>query len=563
MSDNYVSADPVKEELFSDEKGKYSIVRKTRELPRKTYLIGTLSGKYWGELDAKKEEEFQHSKFYDFHIYEAEVTEAEISNKEFYFEPDSGFPRERLPQVLPIILKKDGREYAVNILEPKIGNVEFIYSLHQTEGNEVFGTIKARITGYLLDFITEEYNEKVYVQEQPSVVYKSVAATPVLTKTGTPTGNTEFENGYERIEYYYSDYKSRYWGAWNYTKPAKVSSAEGCLGGVAGIFGIIIGIAFLLLLLPRIAILIPFLLLPFIIGIIPQSAWTWIFRIIGGILLAGFIIAVVSLITTVPKTYVPKPLVQDRPEEQASQLNPIVDTVNHLKVNDTLITHFRSWKDYNGKVYEGKFWVKKSDLICATNYKNNLSISEKTERDYDNIIYSLKENDKDHLQGIYQLFDSIKTANHLTSEDFAEMTVAFVQDIPYAVVLPNGCDPNLYNDDFIRKYLSLKDAKCVGYERFGINTPVEFLASLQGDCDTRTLLIYTILSHYGYDVALLSSEYYNHSLIGINLPYDGIAYKFNDQRYVLWETTAPDIRPGVLPNEIANTDYWRISLKSK
>jgi hypothetical protein len=63
-------------------------------------------------------------------------------------------------------------------------------------------------------------------------------------------------------------------------------------------------------------------------------------------------------------------------------------------------------------------------------------------------------------------------------------------------------DPN-YADNFIRNYLSSNDAKCDGYERFGINTPVEFIATLQGDCDTRTLLLYTILAHYGYDVALM------------------------------------------------------------
>jgi len=62
---------------------------------------------------------------------------------------------------------------------------------------------------------------------------------------------------------------------------------------------------------------------------------------------------------------------------------------------------------------------------------------------------------------------------------------------------------------------------------------------------------------------MLSSEYYNHALIGINLPYDGIAYAYNTQRYVLWETTAPDIKPGILPNELSNLNYWRISLKSK
>lgn len=88
------------------------------------------------------------------------------------------------------------------------------------------------------------------------------------------------------------------------------------------------------------------------------------------------------------------------------------------------------------------------------------------------------------------------------------------------------------------------------------------MTNLYGDCDTRTLLLYTMLAHYGFDVALLSSEYYNHSIIGINLPLSGLAYTYGNQRYVLWETTAPNIKAGVLPNEISNLNHWRISLKS-
>ena len=54
-----------------------------------------------------------------------------------------------------------------------------------------------------------------------------------------------------------------------------------------------------------------------------------------------------------------------------------------------------------------------------------------------------------------------------------------------------------------------------------------------------------------------------HSLLGINLPYDGVTYNYNNQHYVLWETTAPNIKPGIISNQVANLNYWKISLKSK
>jgi hypothetical protein len=546
---------PVKPVTYWDDIGEYEIVNKTRELPRKTYILGTLYGKYWGEIDAQKEQEYLHSKFFDFHVYEAHIEGSEISRTPFAFVADSGFPRERLPQLFPTIVKKEGKEYCVNIHEPQLADVTFIRKLHQTEGNEVFGTIKARITGYLLDFVTEEYKDKVY----RNAAYNNP---PVPANVQMPTGKTDRQGEYTRIEYTDPVKKTPVWGDWKFTPPARTSTGEGCLGAGLGIFSVIVGIAFLILLLPRLAIILPFLLIPALFSLIPEKIWKWIFSIIGILLLVGFIIALGNNIRKSPAPQIPQPVVQDIPAERETQNAPVVDTVNNTPVNDTLISHFRSWKDYTGRTYEGKFWIRKSDLVKASAFKDNLYLPQDTESDYDGIIFRLKENDKNSLQGVYQLFDSLKTANKLTEQQFAEMVVSFVQDIPYSIILPGGCDPNLYNDDFVRKYLATTDARCAGYEHFGINTPVEFMADLQGDCDTRTLLIYTVLAHYNYDVALLSSEHYNHSLIGINLPYDGVAYRYGTQQYVMWETTT-FIKPGMLPGDITNTDHWRISLKTK
>ncbi|HSC54176.1 MAG TPA: hypothetical protein VLC98_11160 [Phnomibacter sp.] len=573
------------DEFFIDENGsKYKNVSRIREIPRKTYLYGMLHGKYWGELDVVKEEEYKHYKFYDFNIYEVEVKAKHANagcfcitpNKPicdgfhteqegpFDFKPDTTFPREKLPAAIPCIISIKGnrREYSIVLHEPQVKEVTFSKKLHQDEGTEVFGTIDAEITGYILDFTREAYVVKEYLDENSSIqLPKTVSSDTNPSETSVSTGNVEYKGGYKRTEYYYSDYKNKYWGKWIYTRPVKTTSTEGCLSSALGIIGGAIGFAFLLLLLPRLVIILPFLLIAVIFRVIPSWAWVWIFRIIGGFLLIAVLTSLIYALRNSAKTYIPKPIVQEKPEEREPQYNP--DTTDNTPLQDTLITHFRSWQDYAGNNYEGRFWVRKSALINAQAYKNNLSLIENNERNYDEIIFRLKENDKNNLQGVYHLFDSLRETNNLSASRFAETIVSFVQDIPYSVVLPNACDPSLYADDFIRDYLSSSDASCDGYEKFGINTPVEFMANLQGDCDTRTLLIYTLLSHYDYDVALLSSEYYNHSIIGVNLPYDGVAFKYNAQRYVLWETTAPNIKPGILPNEISNINYWRISLKSK
>ncbi len=552
--------EPELDKIYLDENGKkYKIVHKTRILPRKTYLYGRFKGKFWAELNELKDQEYKNEKFYDFTIYEIKVIDTEYQFIPFNLENVTPFPRERLPELILIQRKEDGKEYAVNILEPQIEIAPFNRKHQQVEGNEAFGTIEGKITGYLLDFIEENYSEPVYIQEREHIEYPITI--PALSKTLLPTGNVEINDNYKRIEYFYSDFNTKYWSNWKYIKSPRSSIQTGCVSNLFGILSIILFIIFLIAALPNFGVLLPFILLPILIRFLPDVVWKWLFRILGGILVFAFLFAIINSINESTNNPLPKPVVNS--SDTKPQYTPITDTLNNKKIYDTLIVHFRHWKDYDGNNYSGKFWVKKSDFANANSYKNNLDIIGNTEFSYDKIIYSLKENDKENLNGIYHLFDSLKLAGNLSPSKLAEVIVSFVQDIPYTVVLPNACDPALYSDDFIRNYLASANSRCDGYEKFGINTPVEFMATLFGDCDTRTLFIYTVLSHYGYDVVLLSSEFYNHSLIGINLPYEGITYTYHSQRYVLWETTAQNIRPGILPEEVSNLNYWRISLKSK
>lgn len=553
------------DEIFTDENGlQYKLVEKSRELPRYTYIKAFLNGKYWGEIDENFSNQFEHSKYFDFNIYEVSLKNAIYSHSPFLLEQDLRIPREKLPKLLHTILEKDGKEYEVNLHEPLFAEIKFNRKLHQNEGNEVFGTIDAIVTGYVLDFVVEYYIEKEYIFPiADKIPQPTILEEPILTKTSIPTGNVEHNGNYKRTEYFYSDRKKTYWSEWKYTKPATASNNEGCFSTIIGAIGGILGIAFLLMMLPQMAFILPFFLILFLLNLIPAKIYSWIFRIIGIIMLIGFIVSLFQIFNRSTNTYIPKPIVVENPQERETHPTPIIDTVNNVAKNDTLIKHFRVWNDYDGNKYEGYIWTKSSDYSKAKYFKNTLNLQQNTPRAYDEIIYSLKENDKENLGGVYQLFDSIREKEQLSNIKFAELIVSFVQDIPYAVIVPDDCNPNLYDDKFIREYLTSENAQCYGFQKFGINSPVEFMSNLYGDCDTRTLLLYTMLAHYDYDVALFSSEYYSHSIIGVNLPISGVAYKYENQRYVLWETTAPNVRAGVLPQEISNLNYWRISLKSK
>src|SRR5690606_20297884 len=97
---------------------------------------------------------------------------------------------------------------------------------------------------------------------------------------------------------------------------------------------------------------------------------------------------------------------------------------------DSLIVHYRKWQDYDRKIYEGKYWVKVSDYKDASLFKNNFNVNDANYsndpfENYNYTIHSLKENDKNKLHGLYQLFDSIQNNNNLSKMQFANMIVSF------------------------------------------------------------------------------------------------------------------------------------------
>lgn len=576
----------INEEPFIGEDG-LSYVKITKEIltPRKTYLKGTITGKYRG---SKIPDQNDNSELFDFEIYEAEVLCNSLDdfrkNKSFVFPKDfknlenktkikgNVFPKDKLPSTLSVLIKAKEKSFGVNVLEPQLFEFDIIHKLHQTDGDEVFGTFNAFITGYVFDYEREEVEEIVgtivkSTTKEPIKGAKPIITSPCICST-IETGKTETKGDYIRKEYKCKNHNDNVWGDWKYNKDESFG-CMGCFSQIFAIIAILIGLFFLIQLFPFLIIFVGFYLVLFLIGFLAPY-FKWIFRILGFLLLIAFFGSLVKTCSGSSQRYSPTPLVVDTPREVNPVIIPIVDTtttssIDTLKkpIRDSIITRFRSWKDYNGKNYEGKYQIRVSDFNKAHYYKNNLNLYQNSINSYDKVVYSLKEFDKNNFNSVYDLFDSIGKANRLNKIKFAEMIVTFVQDIPYALVLDDGCDVSLYNDEFTRNYILNHQGECDGNQRFGINTPVEFLTNLKGDCDTRTLLLYTIFSHYNYDVAMMSSEFYGHSIIGINLPINGAAYTYNNQRYVLWETTAPNCRPGIIPNEISNLNNWRISLKSK
>jgi hypothetical protein len=557
-----------------ERKPEWVIQNHTRIWQRKTYIRGRLLAKFNGELDYIKDlQAFVRERFFDILLYDAQIEEAEFRrNNEGPF-PESlegeAYPGPIEPNPLPcsVTYQDISGEFAVLLHEMRLSNIDFnkYRILHMEEDDLVFGTIEARITGYILEHFREEYQVKVPALEvegegmEPAFAGRG-RGLPATEALGEFTGKTRTEGGYRWQEFWRTGRGTTVW-----RNPVYVGKDRKGCGGVLGpIFSVFFAFVFLSAIGPQgVLVFLVLMAVGLVIGF-----FSGLFRPLLWVLAAVItILGVASLAHRVVRgpDRVAIPFSRDQPNETDFVVRERAVRSDSPAGGrfDSLIVHHRVWKDYTDSSYEGDIWVRTSDVAESGGYKNHLVVPRDPIRGYDRMLHALQANDRALLPGVYKLLDSVRAQHHLDPIAFAKVVVSFVQDIPYALILDRDCNPDQYSDPFIRGYLRTADASCSGFQRFGINTPVEFMGTLKGDCDSRTLLLYTLLDHYGYDVAILSSEVYSHSLLGIVLPAPGVTYPFHGKSYVLWETTTPQMPPGIIAQPINNLSNWRISLTSK
>lgn len=531
------------------------------QIERRTYIKGKFTGKYIGYLDHKKSD-LLHENFYDLEVLSGEIKttkdEAHIRHWETG-EPEEFQPVEqfltKLPESLPLEIRyNDGttKSYQINLNEPKLSN----YSLSKQvyEDDKIFGDIEGDISGYIKHYDTQDIEVEVIPEDEGTIILPTSSTS---IKTSKQTGKTEVNGNYKRWEYYNSD-GSTYWGNW-----IKQSNETG-FSFWSFLFGLLQVLFFLAIVIPLFTVgwklFLPLLIIGGVFYLLSTfqpviiRLWSWLIRLLGFAFLMFFVFGIISLFTNPIHTTVKKKYATNSNEE-------IQNTTQDPITGDSIISHFRVWQDYNNKEYSGNIQVKVSDFRNVASYRNGISVSPQDPNQYNYIVSKIYDFDKNKLNLLYSMFDSLKTKHNLSETKFAEVITSCIQEIPYTLVLDNDCNANRYNDKFISEYLG-NGGKCEGYIKFGLLAPTEFMGSLIGDCDTRTLLLFTVLNHYNYDVAMLGSELYRHSVIGINLPYNGISKTINGKRYVIWETTEQGIPPGVIPREVSDMRFWNVTLIS-
>ncbi len=570
----------------------YREIRVPFTCTRKTYIIGRMVGKYYGEYTTNP----NHIPIYKIKIYEAYVYPTPsgqcsclINGKETcngihkFFEENfvslqssQTFDKSQLPDEFILVHPNDHNEYKIQLNDIIFDEVTYNSQFHQTDDKEVFGTLECTITGYIADIVKDIRLEREYkyIANNDTPIFPFVSSKgniDIGTKVSTPisekTGNLPIYEEKGKIKSTNNE-ATKSTNKKAYILTSKHSTYQDDF--LAWLPGIILGIL-LLVMIPQLLFLIPIFLIIFLLSIIPSFVWKWVINIIVGIYFISLGILFLTSIFTLLKSSqisfinIPKYTIQsNRKPTSTLKKTEITYTENsNHSTTDTIWVFTKKWKDYHDNSYEGIYTIRKKDYLLSRNYKRTL-VHDNNSRNYNYVVHKIKENDQNRLNGVYQMLDSISLSQKINKTQFADMVISFVQDYDYSLILPSDCDPTAYSDEFIKSYLTSNQGSCIPNEPFGLTTPVETLTSTKTDCDSRTLLLYTILSRYKYDVILLSSDIYKHSIIGINLPYKGKDfYTYGNQKYALVETTTKGAFPGYISNEISDTKNWYISLKSK
>ena len=230
-----------------------------------------------------------------------------------------------------------------------------------------------------------------------------------------------------------------------------------------------------------------------------------------------------------------------------------IEECDEISLEDSIqsrVINGRSWMEYmNNAGFCSSYNVTYQEFDDASWSRNNMSVASWIDdQDYWRQVYGkLYLDNKDHLLSLQDSLLGIKAQQNLDREAFARVVVAFVQDIPYEYVLNEECSGS-------------ETAPCNGGVLFGIYSPVEFLGRMHGDCDTRTVLLYTLLRNLGYEPLIINSNEYLHSMLALDVPSSGDDFEYKGKRYAYWETTNVGWLAGMLPPDMNNKDYWSVAL---
>lgn len=225
------------------------------------------------------------------------------------------------------------------------------------------------------------------------------------------------------------------------------------------------------------------------------------------------------------------------------------------------LTHNLEWKDNKARKYSGTFKVRKDLYHLSRLDRNKIEPSSSSFISYYREVYhNMIRDDNGRLQDILKMYSNIGSSKKLTRNQFADMVVSSIQNIPYYLVhdLSHRQADREYGG-FVTEY-HRSGGPCLDRIKFGLQSPTEFMGNFKGDCDTRSVLLFYVLSKFGYKVMVLGSERYGHAILAVSGNFRGLHKRYRGAKYYAWETTATGFSVGSLSPQCNNMSYWDIVL---
>ena len=196
-------------------------------------------------------------------------------------------------------------------------------------------------------------------------------------------------------------------------------------------------------------------------------------------------------------------------------------------------------------------------------HKSVLNISQNTTaRNYWSQVYAkLLVEDNAKVDSLVNVVYKVSKERDYTSLETAEYLVSLIQEIPYVLVHDHSCQ-QVVNESggFVRDY-HVKRKPCLPNVIAGVQSPYEFMHTLEGDCDTRSLLGHAVLRKLGISSSVWISEQYGHSILGVGVPSASRAKKtLNGVPHYGVELTAKGFRVGMIAPDQMHMRNWDIAI---
>ena len=288
-------------------------------------------------------------------------------------------------------------------------------------------------------------------------------------------------------------------------------------------------------------------------------------RILKWIAIIGLIFFALKFLNTLLSNTVKKEKEDDSKGQNVKtgepRLNPEQDTLAPLPW-DYLVDHEVQWGDFIDNDYIGKY-ITSTLKFAESNRMHNAWASvpqNKVSNFWGEIYEDMSNSDNPKLDSLVRYFQNERQTKGLNELEAAEMVVAFIQEIPYVLVHDESCEKAIAEGGFMAEYHS-EGRPCLPEIIAGVQSPYEFIHNMKGDCDTRSLLGYTILSKMKIPCSIWVSQAYGHSIMGVALPAQSKNYKtVNGMRHFGVELTARGFRLGMMASDQTDMDNWTVVL---